>query len=417
MNPIDLHPADSTDMAARAEAVAEALRTSFSNVVQEVTGPAMRPSRLVTRLGVDKSLASRITRSLRSDTPSQLLHFIPSPSGLGIFLEAAGEAGVPGDVRTPALHALENLENLLAEVPGGRSGLQALISEDVAEVRHRVERSAAQAIHRGMTSILGFQCEALSSALILHPSRDGRWVDGLEIGYREGVRRLRPSAPAALFSVNLARTSGDGVAHLETLDGETGPTDPRALLVPEFCVPEEPPLKLVQNGDHVIFALADGAETLHRPINVCSAFYIRNGWVPRRTEENPEEGRDYLLPYPCRTLIRDLYIHEDIWFGAEPYFQMHFPRPGGVGRESDPEVDRLNRLDMVAPVERLAPGSRAVESPEIAAHGRIVRHAFDRLGMAPEAFRGYRVRLSYPVPMIVQGWWVTLPPDPPATTD
>jgi hypothetical protein len=205
------------------------------------------------------------------------------------------------------------------------------------------------------------------------------------------------------------RTSNDGVAHLETLNGETGPTDPRSVLVPEFCYPAEPPLKQVRKGDHVIFALADGTETLHRPINVCSAFYIRNGWARRRTDRTTQEGRDYLLPYPCRTLIRDLYIHEDIWFGAEPYFQLHFPRPGGVGRDPDPEIDRLNRLDMAAPVERLGRGARAVDSPEIAAHGRIVRHAFDSLGMDEQAFRGYRVRLSYPVPMIVQGWWVSLP--------
>jgi hypothetical protein len=377
-----------------------------------VAGDALRPSRLVSRLEIDKSLASRLARGMRSESPFELVHFIPSPAGLRIFLDAAERAGVDGDLCKQARRAVRDFQNLLDELPGGRSALDSLISESVVEVRHRSERAAKQAVYRAMSTLLGFHCETVSSALILQPSADGSTVDGIDVSRREGIRRLRPSTPGAVFSI--AITGGEGTRgtgpELEALESGRSPLDPRSFLLPGFCTPSPPAIDVFEEDRHTVFALSNASASVQSPVTITSGVVVRDGWKRFKTGDQAEDGRSYLLQYPCKLLIRDLFIRDDLYVGAEPQIRLEFPNPTGPPKPRSSNLPAsLNTLDLSAPIQQLGLGLANAAAPGVPLHTPLLAHAFETLGWDSGRFRGYRTRIVYPVPMVVMGWWVPLP--------
>jgi hypothetical protein len=406
-------PGGSQEMGQRAAGVAEQLRTKLLEVAGEIGGPVFRPSRFVELLGIDKSLASRIIRSLRSETSYETLHLIPSPTGLAIFLDSAERFGCTPGPLAAARRAVSEFQDLLVEMPGGRSSLDALMSESAVEVRERAERTASQGVYRSMSYLLGFRCDVVTSAIILTPSDDGVTADGLDVSRREGIRRLRPSAPVALFSVNLSSDVPREAPRLEMLDRLADPKDPRSVLLTEFCEPRNPALELHTEGSHTIFALSNEDVSLQHGVTISSAFHVRNGYLRYRAADLDEESRTYLLHYPCRLLIRDIFIRDDLYPGVEPQIRLQFPAPPGAPspRANSPGA-RLNQLDLASPVVSLGRGLHRAAAAGAGQHVRMLGHAFRAAGLDPERYRGYRARIMYPVPMITMGWWITLPPRP-----
>ncbi|MFN8179714.1 MAG: hypothetical protein U0167_17425 [bacterium] len=399
----------------RAAVIAASLREDLLAVAVDVAGPPPRPAALIRALDLDKSLASRLLRGLRAQSPFELLHMLPSPTGLGMFLDAAAAAGADAAQVRKARATVEQFHRLLMELPGGRAGLDALTSKSVVEVKQSAERTAKQGVYKAMSYLLGFHCETVTSILILQPSANGQTVDGIDAGLREGIRRLRPGTPVAISSVDLTvETPRDDAPRLETLAGRA-PSDPLSLFLPQFCDPSSPAIELFQAERHTIFALSDAA-SLQRPVTLASAFFIRNGWLPYRTGEQLEEGRSYLLHYPCKLLIRDLFIRDDLYVGAEPQIRLEFPSPTGPARPQTSSFPiRLNTLDVSAPIEHLGRGLQNAAPSGVAQHGRLLAHVFESTGLEPERFRGYRTRIVYPVPMITMGWWIPLSRPPGST--
>ena len=401
------------ELSQRATDVALKLRSRILEVAREVAGPAVRPSRISLLLGLDKNLASRISRSLRSDSAYELLHLIPSPTGLGMFLDRAEERGGNTKSLQAAREAVAEFHDLLGHLSGGRVALDALMSETVIEVRERAERIASQSVYRGMSYLLGFRCETITSAVILHPSADGAMVDGLDVSRREGIRRLRPSSPVALFSVDLTGEVPQESTRLELLNPADDPSDPRSILLSEFCDPKDPSLELYTTGTHTVFALSNEDKSLQRGVTISSGFYIRNGYLRWRLGDQDEEVRSYLLHYPCKLLIRDIFIHDDIYQGVEPQIRLEFPAPPGAPRpRADNPAVRLNQLDISVPIVSLGRGLQRAAAAGSSQHLNMLTHAFQTAGLDPKRFRGYRVRIMYPVPMITLGWWIPLPPAP-----
>jgi hypothetical protein len=328
-----------------------------------------------------------------------------------MFLDAAEASGCDVELCREARAAVDRFQHLLDSFPGGRSALDALISDSAVEVRQRAERTAKQAVYKAMSLLLGFQCETISSALILQPSADGQAVDGIDVSRREGMRRLRASSPVTVFSIGVVTEERDRSApYLEPLGSDRDATHPMAFFVPQFCDPPTPALDRFEADGHTVFALSSATSSLHSPATITSALIVRRGWPPYHPEGEEEIGRTYLLHYPCKLLIRDLYIRDDLYVGAEPRIRLEFPSPVGPAKpRSSNWPDRLNTLDISAPIEHLGMGLGHAAALGAAAHARLLDHAFETAGWDPSRFRGYRTRIVYPVPMITMGWWIPVP--------
>ena len=63
-------------------------------------------------------------------------------------------------------------------------------------------------------------------------------------------------------------------------------------------------------------------------------------------------------------------------------------------------------------VEPLGIGLGNARLREVSSHAPLLEHAFERTGWDPDRFRGYRVKITYPVPFIFMSWWFNQPEAP-----
>jgi len=199
---------------------------------------------------------------------------------------------------------------------------------------------------------------------------------------------------------------------METLDGAPA-SEVQSHFLPEFSSPDLPEFHMFTEGHVTTIALSESDPPLESPLDLTSATVMRNVLERYRTEETHDEWRGYLLHLPCKTLVRDVYIHEDLYPGMVPEITLHIPSPKGAETVRHPGLHgRLNTLDLATPVGSLGLGMNGIAIRGIRRYPELVHQVFERAGWDPTRFRGYRARVTYPVPMILMTWWFSLPERP-----
>jgi hypothetical protein len=319
-------------------------------------------------------------------------------------------------MRSRAERTIARFQALIDETPGGRATLNATISASSPDARIRNERSSKQAVYRAMSYLLGIQCESMTSTFVIRPGEAPDSVDSIDISQRTAMRRLRPTAPVGLLSHRLHGTHGEeDVAQLrfETLDGRPA-EDVQSFFLREFCSDPLPDMQVFKNGNQTTIALTKSGPPPEEPFDLTFAAVLRNVLERYRTGDNEHGWRNYLLHCPCKTLVRDVFIRDDLYVGTVPEITLYIPSPKGpeIVKHAG-EFGTMNTLDMATPIEQLGMGLARVGVKEIPSYTRLLRHVFDRAGWDPSRYRGYRTKIIYPVPMVYMNWWFKLP-EPPA---
>ena len=395
------------DLLARIEDLGRDLRRPLRTIMETVSGPSSRPSRVASSLGLDKSLASRFVRAAHADSDVELMHLVPSPAGLRILAELAASA-----VAAPVIEELAQLtdrfQDLLDSVPGGRAAIDAQISEKSFLVRGKREQIERQASFKSMSFLLGHFCEVLTTSLFLVPSANKRAVDGIEIHRRIGLRRMRPSTPLGLLSFAVSpedERTGESI-HFRTIDGDLAAENPTAFLLPDFGSRPLPKLEILREETITTLVLA-GDPRVAAPARLASAFRIVNAW-PRQPDTPVHSLRGYVLHVPCRRLVRDVFIAEGLFPGATP--RLTFLLPGPRPHTPPPGDDRtqhFTEVELTTSIEQLPTSPQAYAIPGIGDHPAATRQVLERAGHADTRFRGWRCAMTYPVPLIEMIWWLS----------
>ncbi len=396
-----------TPTLARAEEIGTVLRRSFLPLLSQ-DGVVLRPSQMTRRFGLDKSLAARLARAMRAESTLELVHWIPSPQGLRIVLQGAQKAGVAPEVLARAAEAVESFRDLIERTDGGRASLDAHVAKSELEVRRRREETSKQAVNRGMEFLLGFSCDVLITTVVLRRSDAGTHIDCLELHHRLGMRRLRPNTPLAFLSVNLSREESgtEGGPRLLTLDGQPCSDDPHAVLLREYSTDPLPTLEMVREDGHVVLVLPEDEEMLSERVTLTSGFRYQHAWDLRAAPA--EITRSYLLHYPCRQLVRDIYLDASLFADTPPEITIEVPSPAGMpATRRTGRMARLASVDVEMPVQPLPALSHAsVRGAPL--YGDLLQRAFASAGWDPADFRGYRATKSYPTPLLLMSWWMKL---------
>ncbi len=411
-----MEPAAATDaVSRRSREVAQRLRESLTPIVQEVAGVGLRPAVLSRGLAIDRTLAARVLRAVRAADHVTFLHEIPAPGGLRIFLDAArtrvGDA--PCD---SAESAVLLFERLIDEFPGGRSALDAALSTMDDRVHQRNVRAAAQAIHKSMSSLLGYQADVMLTTIIMQPSSDGCSADQIYLLGKYGVRRLRASSPITVFGRRGVFSKEEAAAaheSVQTLDGQVAPENGNAYLLPEYCSKPLPPLSLFRTEAAYLYTLAESVPPVNTPVSLVAGLMVRNG-AKRYRDENTLHAWESQIPrMPCRVLVNDVFVHDDLFYpGATPTVTatLHSIAPGP--RRPDAPAFRLDNVDVRPTLVPLGRGIDGSAAREVARYPELLRTTFEKAGWDPSKFRGFRCRVQYPVPLVSVTLWFDLPSAP-----
>lgn len=378
--------------------VAAELRACLTPLVIALAGDPPRPMRLTQGPGLDKSLASRLVQAVRTGGDLEFLHQVPSPNGLRILVQHA-----QGLADTSLLRDLEaavkRFESLLDTLPGGRQTLDAQMGEASSTIRERREQIARQASFKAQSFLFGHFCETLTTSLFVLPSAEPGQVDMIEVQRRIGLQRAAASVALPLLSVHTAKPGRSDAPRMLPLAGAEPSTAPADYLVAEGCSQPLPDLQVQSDGATTIFVLRPGVDA-PMPARVTTAFRVLRSetlaqaepWVILRT---------YMLHTPCRTLVRDIHLAAGLWPDARPEVGFYLPGPSGTPPVViEPGQPHLRRVNLTARIEQLPPGARALELDGVPDQRTAVEAALARAGVGGLAFRGWRCRMGYPVPLI-----------------
>lgn len=348
------------------------------------------------RWGVDQTLATRLFQALRAGDPALVLGKIPAPSSLRSVIAAAQRVGVDASLTGPCLMCVDELESTIHELGGSKANLDTLAARGTEHSREKIEQAAKQQIFRGMASLRGLHAELSVVSTFVFPSDDDpAWCDELAVYGFNRLLRLRPELPMVLGVREAMDDHRQAPSDLlETLwGGRIGKGDCPTALIP-FCSDPMPAIEVRQEGDKLLYVLADQDGELPRELDLFFASRHRHAEPAWATDSHPT-ARYACVPHtPARHLVYDLYVHRAVWAGVEPELVL--------ARTGDPTQPDLlaHSLDRADYIERLTrhegtPAAAAIEG--YASSSQQLQWVHEQMGWSIGDFRLYRCRVRYPV--------------------
>lgn len=390
--PTDMPTAEGIEV--RITRAGDALLRGLSGVLDRVPGSDAGPQKLAAQLGIDKVLASRLLKALRSPDPMSVVHRAPGPEPLRRVIKGSARLGVDPALIAEASKAVDRFEELIRSDIGDRSALEAILSAWVPEARREFELRRKQAAYRAMSQLKGVECDVYAEASILWPSADGEHVDVVWVKAVIGLRRLRPGVPVHFTS----KRSVEGVEGRlpRNLAGE--PVDSvRGAVVEDFSTDPVPALKTDIAGESTHYLLDEPGFGSGSAVNLVTCEVNRSElprYVPRARNRRTWSSSD--INIPARRNQFDLFIHRDLYPDESPDLRIYDTAIRGQADVNDPTRD-IDRMDLMESVEPLGEGLRRFGSSDVPRYRGLLEHVLTALSFDGDLLRGFRVASEYPI--------------------
>lgn len=354
-----------------------------------------RPTEVGRTLGVDKTLAWKMSRFSESTDLVKAVKHIPGAGGVEILLKAAADSGVSTEQIEAVRQADRAFRDFVRQRAGDRRSFEAMLAGGGRD--ERVELEERKSYYQAGSAIWGVRAKLQLLTLCLRPSpSDDERVDVLQVSGFVGFERLRSDVPWIIRRLWTSDTE-----HTTDTDFVRTPICPEAAtagslpVIPEFYTHPLPEINQFTGKNGVIYdELAPGAVGKHGALT-CMTGELYRGALPRRWSPDNTFGRyELVLRTPVEWVLFDLFVHEDLTnFGhfRHSVYGLLEDRPGvGVGKSHDRPIS--------GPEDATQLGSPPiVQSTRYGEYARLLSYAFERAGWGDlSAFRGYRSEIEHP---------------------
>lgn len=387
-----------TSFLAAAEACRRGIQAALTDLLADAGLQNARPSEVGRRLGLDKSLAWKISRVLESAETAEAFRHLPGRSGMEIVLRSAAKRQVDAAKVERARAAFQEVEEFVVRHAGDRRTFEAMLAGEQPDARTEAEER--RAYFRAGAAIWGVRAAVQFLMLALKPSaaRPG-YLDVAQVSGLVNLERLRPDVPWIVRRLRANSDSGASVFRV-TREPLVRARAERGLppLFDAYCSSPLPELRQFEGvGGWIYDELVpgpvgrSGAATV-----VLGERYI--GIAPmERGEDNTTGEYSLTVRTPSECVLFDLLLHRDL---------AHFGRPTRAvyglleDRQAASVAVRVDaaRPALMAPGPALELGSPAtVQTRRLAFYPGLVADALDAAGFGSATdFRGYRAELEYP---------------------
>lgn len=386
----------------------EAVRARFRTLLAALAAGDPRPADLQSRLGLDKSLASRLIRGLRGEEAAAAALELPAPEGLRLVLAACAERGLAGADLPPTHTAIDLLDGAFARFPGGRRAALAALAPagDRSARSARAERAARRAAFAAASDLHGLEVDTAYFGLLMgptapaaHPHADeppSNRLDQAMLSATLGLRRLRPGPPLTLGGVH-GSPLNEGPPQRTTLDGRPISLDPTVVLLPQFCAGIERDVRVERSGSAYRLWIDERSPPIDRPVHL--VYGLRSvGFVERLVSERQRWAcTTYVVSRPTRELVVDILVPEGAFGDDAPLLRWNldpFPKLDPV---AGPPRDGRDTLQTTVAARRVTAQDHASE-PEPTRS--ILERGLELLGWDRARLVHHRLAMDFP-PLLV----------------
>ena len=375
------------------------LQAAVTDLLAEAGVSGARPTEVGRRLGLDKTLAWKVSRFVEGADPLAAMRHMPGPGGVEIILRAAGEQHVGAAILERVRNADQRLRDFVERHAGDRRAFEAMLAGETRDSRTELEER--RAYFRSGSALWGARAKLQFLMLALMPSaaRPG-YLDVAQVSGFLNLERLRPDVPWIVRRLRAHSDSGSDVYRVR----RTPLVAERAArglppLFDKYCSQPPPELRQFerQNGwvyDELAPAAPDEVGRPGATTVTLGERYI--GALPmRRSEDNKQGVYTLTVRTPVECVLFDLLLHRDLSHFGHPrraVYGLLEDRPS----TSDIPGAHLSTLVDPAPASELG-ASAIVQTHRWAQYASLVDDALELSGFSPRSmFRGYRAEIELP---------------------
>ena len=369
------------------------LRVAVADLFHAVGTDATRTRETARALGLNRGLAWRLTRVVRSPESPAVISDVPGPQSIASFLKACRKHGAPEASLRAAQDAFAGYESAVDSCSGDRKTLAMLMANHADLGSSNEQERARRKLFEGACGIWGVQAQIRFVTVFVFPSTaDADRLDAGHVTGFVGLRRLSArSWPLSYEAVH--DKSGEAVKFAkEPLDPD-GSSEGELQLIQRFCSPPRPKVVVRQIGAYKRFELASGPVG-NEGLTTCVFGSLLKGLYPRYSETPDTAGFMVLLQTPIERVMFDIFVHRDLGVPRPPLAQLldRLTFPHG-NEESDFERQEL-------PIRErplgLPGGAAGAMCPHIPWYGKLLTFVSERIGRPLESFEGSRFEMTYP---------------------
>jgi hypothetical protein len=134
--------------------------------------------------------------------------------------------------------------------------------------------------------------------------------------------------------------------------------------------------------------------------------------IGTRRRKSPEEFENGWVRFPVGSYTVDLLVHADVGLTAVPTITASLASFGAPKAPRDAPENLLNRIELGVQAAELGPLDATLSALGVEAapsYPDLVRHAIQKAGWDPAAFRAFRMQIEHPTPFVWYSWWAKLP--------
>lgn len=384
-----------------ARRVIEHLRVAIADVISACEAPVQRPADLSRVMGIDKSLAWKLMRSIQAEDPFTAAQLFPGPTGIEIFLTAAGKHGSSEIHTQRASEYLEAYESFIRRHGGDRRTflriLGNLVGDDAATGAPAVEAAHRKAAFEANSFIWGVKAKTHLSVVLVHPSDDGTSVDIAVLVAFIDLVRLRLDTPWVISRT--AYVSDKGAIEPTVARDPIDPSaaDHQAPLMAEFCSKPLPGItRRPVPGNFLETRLMSG------PVGETAATTVVTGEVfrkvaPRYRDESNTDAKFYMrLRTPAEHMVNIALVQRGEFADQMPQFGVYSELDSVLHHPVD--VAAMKPLTMDTSIQRLGSVDGPVVWPRQAPQvGELIKRTCEHLDWPLADFDAYLARQQYPI--------------------
>lgn len=370
------------------------VRGAFTRIIEAKCRGSKSVSALSEAFGVHRKLAWQIAKVAYETDPFVAARHMPNARAVDSWLVAARERGIAHELLDSARAAAAAFETLLDTHVRSRTELEMLLESCGQSGDPAAEHRWREQAYLGNSFIWGAHCRALLAICVLTPSEDrDRHFHAAQV---RGLLGFRQTRPGVRWIVNQSVVADDESKTQTTL--VRTPLDPDAAnahagvpVMPRFCSTPTPAITRRVGADGMVHD-----EFLPGPVGhsgertLVTGELMRNIGPDHATEHDKVAHFGAAVRTPAELLHFDLFVHHALFGPVTRELRVFSDLATPIA------FDDSDALTVSESVTRLGRGTSLAQTPDIPGYADLAGAVFHSLGVEPDNYDLYRVRIPFP---------------------
>lgn len=366
------------------------VRNQCAAIIEVVCGGGARAKDVSDQFEVHAKLGWQLWNVAYSD-PLTSFRFLPNEHGIKVWGQAAAKLGVPKELIDGLETAIDKVRDVIEVHAEDREMFEMLVdaqsdlANDEAEVRWRKQAFT------GNSFMFGARAKCVLSSAIFFPGEKPNTFSIVRVHGLISLVRTRVGVRWPIATLVVQTPDGETKApQREPLISSVEFGQPGVPFLTEFCTKPLPPVERRSDGQTIYDELLPGIVGLTGANTLFTGEILHEVGPTHGLREGEIAHFGSGVRTPCEIFLSDHIVHKSIFPGVKRELRVFSELISPTSR------DERDRLEVSEELQHLGRGMLRVRTADVPNYADILNSAFTRIGMDPNDFDVYRVRMRYP---------------------